>query len=145
MLLAEGFTEQELATIRPEMLTRQYLRSLATQFGGELEDGQTFNLGNGRGVVERDPYTRQYSEGYKPAFDPREGASPGYMWTDETRTRQTFIPGGQADPSQAGSLAASRRAPPRARSGGGGGGGRPPARPSGGARRVYQPNSIKWD
>lgn len=131
-----------LAQIGPDDLSDASLRGLAAAMGGEVEQADTFNLGNGRGVVERDRYSGAYRQGYTPAFDAREGASPGYMWTDETRTAQRFIPGGQADPSVAGGLAASRRAPPRARSSGGGsrssGGGSAPA-------RTYSASGIQWD
>lgn len=46
-------------------------------------------------------------------------APPGYRWT--TGGALEAIPGGPADPRQAGALAGSKRAPARGRSGGGGG------------------------
>lgn len=108
-----------LGQIGPDDLSDASLRGLAAAMGGEVEQADTFNLGNGRGVVERDPYSGAYRQGYAPAFDAREGAGPGYMWTDETRTAQTYIPGGPADPRVVGTRAAAGRAPPRSRSGGG--------------------------
>lgn len=96
------------------------LRSLVAAIGGEVSAPYANDVAGRDGARLRpDPITGEYTEVYRPEFDPRQGAAAGYMWTDESRTRQTFIPGGSADPSVAGSLAASRRAPPRARSGGG--------------------------
>lgn len=121
-----------ISQIQPDDLSDASLRALSVSMGGEVEAPFANDRSGPNGSVLRpDRYTGEYAEAYSAPFDPRAGASPGYMWTDETRTAQRFIPGGQADPSVAGGLAASRRAPPRARASGGGGGGHSP-RPSGG-------------
>lgn len=115
------------------------LRSLIAAIGGEVSAPYANDVAGRDGARLRpDPITGAYTEVYRPEFDPRAGASPGYMWTDETRTRQTFIPGGAADPSVAGSLAASRRAPPRARSSGGGSSGGRSSAPAAPARKPWE-------
>lgn len=112
--------------IQPEDLSDASLRALSVSLGGEVETPFANDRSGPNGSVLRpDRYTGEYAEAYKAPFDPRAGASPGYMWTDESRTRQVFIPGGQADPGVVSQRAAAGRAPPRPRSGGGGGGGRP--------------------
>lgn len=140
-VLAEaGYPEEVLAQMDQAPKTDANLRSVIAATGREVASPFANDVTVGGARLRPDPYTGAYSPVYTPPFDPREGASPGYMWTDETRTRQTFIPGGQADPAVRQTYAAAGRAPARGRSGGGGsrssGGGRPaapsaPARPAG--------------
>lgn len=54
------------------------------------------------------PETRQTIE-YKPKDPNAEPLSPGYRWKDGGRAGQEFVPGGPADPVQAGALADAKR------------------------------------
>lgn len=126
LLMDNGFDDEELARIDAADYSDSELDALLGALGGQVQTPYANDRSGPNGTVLRpDRYTGEYSSVYEAPFDPRVGAPTGYMWTDETRTRQVPIPGGSADPSQAGALAASRRAPPRSRSSGSGSSGRP--------------------
>lgn len=142
LLQQNGLDDAELAQVDAADLTDGELDSLLGTLGGTVTAPYASDVAGPNGSRLRpDRYTGTYSQVYAPEFDPRVGAPAGYMWTDETRTRQVAIPGGSADPSVAGNLAASRRAPPRARSSGGGG-----SRSSGsGSRPASSGTKNPWD
>ena len=140
LLQQNGFDDDELAQVDAADYTDTELDALLGALGSKVAAPYENDVAGPNGSRLRpDRYSGAYSVAYEAPFDPRVGAPVGYMWTDESRTRQVPIPGGAADPSQAGALAASRRAPPRARTGGGsrsgdsrsssGSGGSPSSRP----------------
>jgi hypothetical protein len=135
-LIQEGVSPEDLDTITTEDLADGSLESIIGMYGGEVEEGSYMSGGDGR-IVRTLPYGGGVEEAYAPPFDPREGASPGYMWTDASRTRQVFVPGGPADPAQASRVSSARRAPPRPRSSGGGSS-QPAAAPSRPAGRPWE-------
>jgi len=116
VLASMGIGEDLLAQIDGTEKSDANLRSLLAAVGGEVEYEDRVVDGS----IMRRGADGSYTNVLPKPFDPREGAQPGYMWTDATRTRQTFIPGGGADPSVIAPRAAAGRAPPRARSSGGG-------------------------
>lgn len=137
LLQQNGFDDNELAQVDAADYTDGELDALLGALGGKVAAPYENDVAGPNGSRLRpDRYSGEYSVAYEAPFDPRVGAGTGYMWTDATRTRQVPIPGGAADPSQAGALAASRRAPARGRSGGGsrsssgGGSSRPSAAPA---------------
>jgi hypothetical protein len=116
-----------LTQIRPEDLSDQSLRGLAASLGGEVPQNTIYNTRDG--IVERDPFSGNYSMGYQ--VKPAEQAAPiGYRWTNEGGLEA--VPGGPADPSVIGTRAAAGRAPQRPRSGNVSAprSNNPPARPS---------------
>lgn len=122
LLQQNGFDDAELAQVDNADYTDAELDALLGALGGEVVAPYANDVsGPNNSRLRPDRYTGEYKAVYTAPFDARAGAPAGYMWTDETRTRQIPIPGGAADPAVAGALAASRRAPPRGRSGGGGG------------------------
>lgn len=140
LLQENGLDDDDLARVDAADLSDSELDALLGTLGGDVVTPYANDRSGRDGAVLRpDRYTGEYAQVYAPAFDPRQGASPGYMWTDETRTRQTYIPGGNADPSVAGGLAASRRAPPRASGGGGG------SRGSSGGSAAAAPARKPWE
>lgn len=121
LLMDNGFDDDELARIDAADYSDSELDALLGALGGQVSTPYANDRAGPNGTVLRpDRYTGEYSSVYEAPFDPRAGAPTGYMWTDESRTRQVPIPGGSADPSVAGALAASKRAPARGRSSGGG-------------------------
>lgn len=142
LLQQNGFDDDELAQVDAADYTDSELDALLGALGGEIVAPYANDRAGPNGSVLRpDRYTGEYTPAYTAPFDPRMGAPAGYMWTDETRTRQIPIPGGSADPTQAGALAASRRAPARGRSSGGGSSGS--SRSSG--ARVSSSSGNPWD
>ena len=142
LLQQNGFDDNELAQVDAADYTDAELDALLGALGGTVTAPYANDVAGPNGSRLRpDRYTGEYSAVYTAPFDARVGAPAGYMWTDETRTRQVPIPGGAADPAVAGALAASRRAPPRGRSGGGG------SRPSdgGGSRPTAAPARKPWE
>jgi len=122
LLRQRGVPDELLQQMGQSQFTDQELQTFVGGLGGELQkpEWQILNMGE-RGayaVNKADPSQRQTL--FEPQIDPMAGLPAGYRWADPERTRQEFIPGGVADPRQAGNLAASRRAPPRARVGRGG-------------------------
>jgi hypothetical protein len=124
-----GFPDDLLLQLDQAPKTDENLRSVVVAAGGEVESPFANDVTVGGARLRPNRYTGEYTPAYEAPFDPREGAGPGYMWADETRTRQTYIPGGPADPGVVSTRAAAGRAPPRARSGDGG------SRSSGGSPR----------
>lgn len=145
LLQQNGFDDAELAQVDNADYTDAELDALLGALGGEVVAPYASDVAGPNGSRLRpDRYTGEYTAVYTAPFDARAGAPAGYMWTDETRTRQVPIPGGAADPAVAGALAASRRAPSRGRSGGGGNRSRSGGASSGGAASSSRPWERKW-
>lgn len=142
LLQQNGFDDAELQRVDAADLSDGELDALMAGLGGTVTAPYANDRsGPNGGVIRPDRYTGEYSPVYTAPFDPRTGASPGYMWADETRTRQVAIPGGPADPAVAAPLAAARRAPPRGRSGGSGSsGGSSSSRPAAPSAKPWERN-----
>lgn len=136
MLREAGVGDDVIGQMTPDMMDDRTLDSVIAQYGGEVERGTPMSVGNGR-VIRPDPYTGAVEE-ISPAQAPPAPAH--YRWAADGTLEP--IPGGAADPQQAGSLAASRRAPPRGRSGSRGGGS---SSGSGARSRSFDAGSIQWD
>lgn len=130
LLLKLGIPQAEISRVlEDELLTDKELDGFIAQMGGEAPKNQGVNLGGG-GFAEYDPRTG----GFKILHEPTAQKAPaGYAWGPDGEL--AYIPGGPADPRQAGSVAAARRKP----SGGGSGGA------GGASASSYSPNQIKWD
>lgn len=145
LLMDNGFDDEELERIDAADYSDSELDALLGALGGQVSTPYANDRAGPNGTVLRpDRYTGEYSSVYEAPFDPRVGAPTGYMWTDETRTRQVPIPGGSADPSQAGALAASKRAPARGRSSVGGSRGGSSGGPSASSAPAGRPWERKW-
>ena len=70
ILQQDGVDQSVLSMITPESLGDMDLDSLITAAGGEVAKAETYNTRTG--VVERDPYTGDYTVGYAVAPDPLE-------------------------------------------------------------------------
>lgn len=137
VLRQTGVPEDAIARVADGDLSDETLRGLIRSLGGEIEGTQTFNTR--QGVIERDPYRGDYQMGFEVEQDPN--APPGYRWTEDNNLEA--IPGGPADPSVVGRVAASRRAPRQVggqRSSGQSGGQRQSA-----PRAPFNPSAIQWD
>lgn len=122
-----------LTQISPEDLSDQSLRGLAASLGGEVPQRTTFNTRDG--IVERDPFSGDYTMGYQ--VKPAEQAAPiGYRWVEGGGLEA--VPGGPADPRVIGSRAAAGRAPQRPRSGG-------VSAPRSSGPRVTAPSRPPWE
>jgi hypothetical protein len=123
LLQSRGVPDELLQQMGQSTFTDQELQTFVGGLGGVLQqpEWQILNMGDGGAyaVDKADPTKRQT------LFEPRAPSAPaGYRWNGNN---MEFIPGGPADPSVSGGLAASRRAPPRPRVGrGNSAGGLPP-------------------
>lgn len=111
--------------ITPEVLSDGELQSFIVSMGGQVQKPETFNTRTG--VVERDPYTGAYREGYAVERDPLE-----------QELVQARIAATRAQVGQREAAAAKSRRPPAGRSSGGSASRSAPA-------RSFTPSSIQWD
>lgn len=101
-----GIGDDILGQINDQVMSDSELDMVIAMAGGEVQRPTAFNTA--QGIIERDPYSGAYSQGYAIERQP-PAPPPGYRQTASGDLE--YIPGGPADPRQAGGLAASRRAP----------------------------------
>ncbi len=115
-----GIPDEQIQAAAQNGISDEELDGFMAALGGEPRQFQGVNLGNG-GYGSFDPTNNQFKELRAPAQRP---APSGYAWGPDGQSL-VKIPGGPADPRQAGALSAARRAPKTGRAGGsrGAGGG----------------------
>lgn len=112
-LLRAGVPQQVIDQAKADgKITKREIAQFIVQLGGDAPQSQGVNLGGG-GYGSYDPMTNSFTELRAPSA-PKP--PPGYAWGQDGQSLIP-LPGGPADPRQAGAVAASRRAPRR--SGGG--------------------------
>lgn len=128
-----GVGDDVLSQITEDNMGDADLDSVILMSGGEA--AQPRYLQGQRGAIDAiDPYTGAIVSVRQAA---REEAPNGYRWTPSGALEA--IPGGPADPRQAGTLAGAKRAPKSA------GRGRSSGGSSSAASRSFTPSSIQWD
>jgi hypothetical protein len=105
-----GIPPETLATVDP---TDEWIVAKKIEGAEFAEKAKTFQTKGGDIVEVGDGEAEVIYDNPNDATAP-----PGYRWTPDGSLQA--IPGGPADPKQAGSLAGAKRAPPRGRSGSGG-------------------------
>lgn len=105
VLQSEGVGQDILSQITDQVMTDADLDAVIMMSGGEVQQPRIIQ--GQRGALDViDPYTQEIRNVRQAA---RDDAPNGYRWTEDGSLEP--IKGGPADPRQAGTLAASRRAP----------------------------------